>query len=185
MTLNNIDRRPPMPLEFYQPSLLEATALIVYALVLFLVPAVLCRLIATSFDSLILRIALILLLTIIAGFGLQVMGIIGHEGIHMSLCRNKIVGLLIGLFLTSSILTYIEIRLAIRHWDHHRFTNQPSDPDIQLVSHLKTWWQRLLFTRIVANSTYIRITLNQALGGFCPCVHKLPLEHSTIRVFVG
>jgi len=172
-----------MPREFYEPSILGATGLIVYAITLFLVPAVLCRLISTSFDSLILKIILILPLTIIAGFGLQILGIVGHEGIHMSLCRNKRLGLLIGLFLTSSILTYIEMGLAIRHWDHHRFTNQPSDPDLQLVSNLKTWWQRLLFTRIVANSTYIRITVNQALGSPWPCVYKLPLEYSTIRIF--
>jgi len=181
MTEQNIDQRPPMPLEFYEPSLLAGVGLIVYGIALFLIPAILCRLIWTSFDSLTLRICLILPLTIISGFGLQIFGIVGHEGIHMSLCRNKVLGLLIGLFLTSSVLTYVEMGLAIRHWDHHRFTNQPSDPDIQLVSNLKTWWQRLLFTRIVANSIYIGITLNYALGGPWPCVYKLPLKSSTIR----
>jgi beta-carotene hydroxylase len=172
---------PEMPSELYEPSLFSSMCLVFYAISLFLVPALSCRFIWTSIDSLILRVLLLVPLTIAAGFGLQVLGIVGHEGIHMSLCKSKTLGLVIGLFLTSSILTYVEMGLAIRHWDHHRFTNQINDPDIQLVSDLKTWWQRLIFTRAVANSTYIKITLDVALGKPWPCVCRLPLDLQVVR----
>jgi beta-carotene hydroxylase len=175
-------RIPLVPVEFYQTSLLGTTALIVYSLALFLVPALLCRLIATSFDSLTLRIILMVPLTIIAGYGLQLMGVIGHEAIHMSLHRNKIVSLLLGLFFSSMIVTYFEMGFGIRHWNHHRFTNQASDPDIQPVSHLKTWWQRLLFTRPIINLIYFKTTLALALGGPWPLSYKMPLKLSTVRV---
>ncbi len=176
-------RIPSVPVEYFRPSRLGTTILIVYSLLFYLIPALLCRLIATSIDSLIFRFFLIVPLTIIAGYGLQLMGVIGHEGIHISLHRNKLVSLILGVFFSSMIVTYFEMGVGVRHWNHHRFTNQSSDPDIQAVKHLKTWWERLLLSRIIYNLIYFKTTLDIALGGPWPLSYKMPLKLSTVRIF--
>lgn len=175
-------RRPSIPAEFYRPSLLGTTAFLVYAVSLYVVPAWLCRMVATSFHSLPLQIVLIIPLTIIAAYGLQLMGFVGHEGFHLSLHRNKLVSALLGLFFASSVVTYFEVGFAIQHWNHHRFTNQASDPDIEPVSHLKTWWQRLLFSRAIYNLHYFKTALKTALGRPWPYPYKMPFKLSTVRV---
>lgn len=175
-------RRPSIPAEFYRPSLLGTTVFIVYALALFLIPAALCRIVATSFDFLPLKIALMLPLIIIAAYGLQLMGFVGHEGFHLSLHRNKLVSALLGLFCASSVVTYFEIGFAIQHWNHHRFTNQNSDDDISQVKHLKTWWQRLIFSRAIYNFHYFKTALKTALGHPWPYRYQMPFKLSTVRL---
>lgn len=174
-------QRPSIPVEFYRPSLLGTVAFIAYAIALCVVPASLCRIVLTSFDSVPLRIVLMLPLTILAGYGFQLLGFVGHEGLHTSLHRQKMVSVLLGLFFASSVVTYFEMGFAVHHWNHHRFTNQASDPDVQPVSHLKTWWQRLLFARAIYNFLYFKTTLRIALGHSWPFQYKMPFKLSTVR----
>src|SRR4051794_36307199 len=84
-------RRPTLPAGFYGPSLLGTAACLLHAVALYAVPAFLIREVLRSVSGLGLRVALIVPLTLLAGFGLQAMGFIGHEGIHLSLHRNKTV----------------------------------------------------------------------------------------------
>jgi beta-carotene hydroxylase len=179
--MKKVISRPSIPAELYQPSLLSTTLLIVYSVCLYVIPAWLCCIIATSFDSLLLQIALIVPMTIIAGYGLQSMGFLGHEGFHGSLHRNKMVSALLGLFFASAIITYFDMGAMMRHWSHHRFTNQPSDPDIQMQMPLKTWWQRLLFARVNANLHHFNVTLNTALGRPCPFPYMMHFQLATVR----
>ena len=174
-------RRPLIPAELYKPSLLGTVAFITYAIALCVVPAALSRMILASFDSVLLRVVLMTPLTIIAGYGFQLIGFVGHEGLHLSLHRNKIISILLGLFFASSIVTYFEMGFALQHWNHHRFTNQASDADIQAVSHLKTWWQRLLFARATYNFLYIRRVIRIALGHACSFRYQMPLKAPTVR----
>lgn len=174
-------QRPLISAEFYRPSLLGTTIFIVYAVALFFVPAFLCRIVATSIDSLLLKIMLIVPLTIIAGYGILLVGIIGHEGFHISLHPNKLVSAVLGLFFASAVVTYFDMGAMMRHWSHHRFTNQPSDPDIQILAPLKTWWQRLLFARLVLNFHHFKTTLNTALGRPWPFPYMMPFQLTTVR----
>ncbi|WP_052672557.1 fatty acid desaturase family protein [Aliterella atlantica] len=178
----HVVKRPTIPAEFYRPSLLGTTVLIAYAFCLYIVPAYLSYLIAKSFNFLLLQIVLIIPLTIIAGYGLQLLGFIGHEGFHLSLHRNKLVSVVLGLFVASSVVTYFDTGAMMRHWSHHRFTNQPSDPDIQILAPLKTWWQRLFFARFLLNFHHIRTTINTALGRPWPFPYMMPFELRTVRV---
>jgi beta-carotene hydroxylase len=181
MTTETI-RRPSIPAEFYRQSLLANTAFIAYSVSLYVVPAFLCRLIVTYFDSVFLKIVLIVPLTIMAGYGLQLMGFIGHEGFHLALHRNKLLSALLGLFFASSVVTYFDMGAMMRHWSHHRFTNQPSDPDIQILKPLKTWWQRLLFARLLLNWHHFKTTLDTALGHPWPFPYMMPFRLATVRV---
>lgn len=174
-------KRPSIPAEWYRPSLLGSVAFIFYALSLCFIPGLLSRVVATSFDSLLLKIILMVPLTILAAYGFQLLGFVGHEGLHISLHRNKMVSVILGLFFASSVLTYFEMGFAVHHWNHHRFTNQASDPDIQPVSHLKTWWQRLLFSRVIYNFLYFKTTLKIALGHTWPFPYKMPFKLLTVR----
>jgi beta-carotene hydroxylase len=175
-------RRPLLPSEWYQPSPMGTLGFIIYAVALCTVPGVLCRVVATSFDSLPLRIVIMLPLTVLTAYGFQLLGFVGHEGLHVSLHRNKIVSVLLGLFFASSVVTYFEMGFAVHHWNHHRFTNQASDPDIQPVEHLKSWWQRVLFSRPIYNFLYFKTALNIALGNNWPFVYKMPFELKTARL---
>ena len=175
-------KRPSIPVEFYDPSSIGTISFIVYALTLFILPATLCRIVATEIEFIPLRFGLIIPLTIISGYGLQLMGFVGHEGFHLSLHRNKLVSALLGLFCASSVVTYFEIGFAMQHWNHHRFTNQASDVDVRQVEHLKTWWQRILFSRAIYNIHYFKMALKTALGYPLPFAYQMPFKPFTVRL---
>lgn len=175
-------KRPSIPVEWYKPSIMGSIAFISYALILCFVSGLLSRLVATSSLPMLIKLLLMMPLTISAAYGFQLLGLVGHEGLHLSLHRNKMLSTLTGIFFASSVFTYFEMGFAIHHWNHHRFTNQASDPDIQPVSHLKTWWQRLLFSRAIYNFLYFRTALKMALGHTWPFACQLPFKLSTVRV---
>lgn len=58
-----------------------------------------------------------------------------------------------------------------------RFTNREDDPDIEPVKHLKTWWQRLLLSRVVYNTLYFKYTWNLALGRPTHFKYKMAYLH--------
>ena len=181
MTTAQTIRRPIIPAEWYQPSILGSVGFILYVLALYAVPASLSYLVATSVDPLILKIVLIIPLTIIAGYGTQMLGFIGHEGFHLSLHPNKLVSALIGMFFASGVIGYFEIGAMMRHWMHHRYTNQPSDPEIHIQASLKTWWQRLFLARLYLNLYDIKTVVNTALGRPCSFPYIMPFKFSTAQ----
>ncbi|NEU78543.1 fatty acid desaturase [Nostoc sp. UIC 10630] len=182
MTTTQTIRRPAIPADWYKPTISGTTGFILYGLIWYLVPAWLCYVVVTSIDFLPLKIALIIPLTIMTGYGIQMMGFIGHDGFHLALHPNKFVSALIGLFFASSVLTYCDMGAMMRHWSHHRFTNQASDPDIEILTPLTTWWQRLFFARLLLNYHHFKITLNTALGRPWPFPYMMPFQMSTVRI---
>ena len=174
-------KRPAIPAEWYQPSILETIGFLLYVVSWYVLPAWLCYVVATSLLSLPLKILLIVPLTIMAGYGIQMMGFIGHEGFHLSLHSNKLVSVVLGLFCASAVLTYFDMGAMMRHWSHHRFTNQPSDPDIQILRPVKTWWQRLFFARLLLNYYHFKTTLNMALDRPYPFPYMMPFKLATVR----
>jgi len=179
---NSIRQRPALPRALYKPSLIWTTALLIYAPGLYAVPALLLYVVATEVDNLALQLAFMFPLTIVAAYGLNLLGFIGHEGMHLSLTKNRYLSALIGLFYASSVVTYFEMGFAMQHWNHHRYTNQELDHDMLLVRRFKTWWSRLLFSRWVYNWEYFRRTVLTALGRPNPFHYKIPFKPAEQRV---
>lgn len=175
-------KRPPLPRWMYRPSPIMALAFLAYALGLFIVPSAVARIIYEYFGVGVLQIALMVPLVILSGFGLNLMGFAGHEGMHLSLFRNKHISATVGIFFASAVTTYYELGFAMQHWNHHRYTNQASDHDITMVQHLKTWWQRLLFARATYNLAYLQATFRTALGRPNPFRYKMPFRTEQLKV---
>ena len=175
--------RPALDRAFYEPSSLWAAAYLTYALALFALPAWGSYQVAATDLSLWLKIPAIALLTILSAYGLNMMGFVGHEGTHGSLLKNRRWSALVGIFYASAVLTYMELGFALSHWNHHRYTNQKDDPDIAPVAGLKTWWQRLLFSRLIYNTLYFKYTLQLALGKPTHFKYKMAYSHEDQVLF--
>lgn len=170
LTMRN---RPAMDRSFYQPSHLWALLYITYGCCLFFVSAWANYTIAVGDWPLWAKISAMVPLTILAAYGLNMLGFLGHEGTHGSLLKNRKASAIAGIFFASAVVSYFEMGFAMSHWNHHRFTNQPDDPDIGPVSHLTTWWQRILLSRIIYNTLYFKYTVIMALGKPNPLKYKM------------
>ena len=173
--------RPSIPAEFYRKSLWGTAGFILYALSMFCIPGALIYYVLNTVESLAWQIALIAPLTMIGGVGAYLLGWLGHDGTHLSLHSNKYVSALTGSFFASMLVTYFEMGFAYEHWNHHRFTNTPLDPDIKVLAPLKRWWQRLLFTRIFYNFSYARTLTRVILGLPLPFKYKMPFSDKALR----
>lgn len=173
--------RVRLPVEWYRPSPAWTAMFLAYALALFAVPAALSRLAVEHVEPGWLAALCVVPLTVIAAYGLQLMGFVGHEGLHLSLHRNKWVSTVLGLLNASAILTYFELGFAAQHWSHHRYTNQASDPDLAPVKHLDTWWKRLLLARAIYNFLYARTTVRLALGHPWPFPYRMPFREKEVK----
>jgi len=161
----NTIKRPALGRSWYTPSHVWAASYLLYAVVLFMLPGWGSYQVAMHATlPLAAKVPLIVLLTVLSGYGLNMMGFVGHEGTHGSLFRNRKLSALTGIFFASAVPTYFEMGFAVSHWNHHRYTNQDGDPDPGPVMGLKTWWQRLLFTRPIYNTLYFKHTLELARG---------------------
>lgn len=156
--------RPHISPELFQPSLVGSFAFIAYTVSLCVVPALLARTILFASMSPLLTISLISPLTWLTAQGMLLLAWVGHEGFHLSLHRNKLLSALIGIFFSSALPTYFEVGAAISHWNHHRYTNQASDPDCKIFEPFQGFWQRLFFARIMANVVYLSNTLKMAFN---------------------
>lgn len=112
--------RPVLSRELYRPSHLWAAAYMTYAITLLALPAWGSYMVAVSSQSLWVKVPVIAVLTVLAGYGLNMMGFVGHEGTHGSLLRNRKWSALVGIFYASAVLTYFELGFAVSHWNHHR-----------------------------------------------------------------
>lgn len=174
--------RPVIPAEFYRRSLWGTAGFILYAVGMFVIPGALIYYTLVTVESLLLQVALIVPLTIMGGFGAYLLGWLGHDGTHLSLHDNKYVSASLGAFFASMLVTYFEMGFAYEHWNHHRYTNTSNDPDIKTLSPLKTWWQRLLFTRIVYNFAYARTLFRVIFGLPLDFKYKMPFKDNELRL---
>ncbi|MBG1261235.1 fatty acid desaturase family protein [Nostoc commune] len=175
-------KRPQLPSEWHYPSLIGSFAYIVYTLALYAVPAILARVILLTPLPLPVAILLMLPLIWLAAHGILLFAWVGHEGFHLSLHRNKFVSALTGTFFASALPTYFETGAAISHWNHHRFTNQASDPDCQIFQQFQSFWSRLFLARIVANFKYFTNTVKMALNQPLSYSYKFPFKSRSIIV---
>jgi fatty acid desaturase len=177
-------KRPNLPRDLYESSATWATIFILYGVGLFVGCGWLAGHVAAIDAPLALRIAGVLLLLLASAHGAHLMGFVGHEGIHLTLHRNKYVSAILGT-LVSSMTSFSAIGYGISHWNHHRFTNQESDPDAHIYPRFKSFWRRLLLARSVANRTHVRNMVMMALGRPLALGYKLPFGPRASRALAA
>jgi fatty acid desaturase len=120
----NLSEKPRLPPELYRPSWFGAAAFISYSVALFIVPAALSRFIVGNDLPMAIGLIAALPLLLLAQQGLHLLGWVGHEGLHLSLARNRHVSTGLGIFFSSMIINFMEVGWATSHRNHHRYTNQ-------------------------------------------------------------
>jgi fatty acid desaturase len=166
-------RRPRLPSELYQPSALLAGVFILTAVGTFLGFGFLASHVAGSSAPLWVRALLVPPLLLGAQQGAHLLGWVGHEGIHLSLVRNRYASIVVGC-VVSAMSLFLAMGYGISHWNHHRFTNQASDPDAMIYSRLRTFWSRLFLARVLAQRGYTRAIVALALGKGLPFAYRFP-----------
>jgi beta-carotene hydroxylase len=174
--------RPAIPREWYEPSLSGGLLFFLFSIGFILLPACAGILVAKSGLALWLKVALCAPLMVLASHGFHLVGWFAHEGIHLSLARNKYVSMVAGV-LVSGISLFPAMGYGITHWNHHRYTNQESDPDTHIYPRHRTFWSRFFFARLTANRGYIRHTLALALGRPMEKGYRLPVTDGEQRLF--
>jgi fatty acid desaturase len=180
---NSGRQRPRIPRDFYRASLIGSAAFIGTAVALTVVLALLARL---AFDldlPLAARVALALPPIVLSGFGLHMLGLVGHEGTHLLLHPNKRVSMYLGLFFPSMIPTWAEMGFSISHWNHHRYTNQQGDPDCESFRRFPTVLRRMLFATTYVSGEYWRDTLRMAFGRPLSFSYRFAFREPEIKKF--
>lgn len=158
-------KRYSLPKQYFEPSAITSTLLVLYAFGLAIVFGLLTRHILYLELSIPIKILLMGPCILLSAQGLLLLGWIGHEGTaHLSLYRNKWVSAVAGLFVASALPSYLELGFAVSHLNHHRFTNQASDPDCPIFGAQQGLSYKLFVARLIADVHYFRNVLLMAFG---------------------
>ncbi len=174
--------RPQIPREWQRPNFLGFVYYAVYAWAFVIGFGYMSYVIATGEVYLLVKIPLLLVSLFLASNGYHLLGWFGHDGIHLNLLDNKYASVLAGM-LFSAASFFPLIGYGVSHWNHHRFTNQKSDPDANIYPKFKGLLSRLLLGRITANRRYTSITVKLALGIPVDPTYRLPFSDRWLRVF--
>ncbi len=173
--------RPKLPSAMLRPSTLGTLFVLGHALAFFIIPAWTARQVYDVSWPLAAKLPLMAVLIAVAGHGFHLLGIVGHEGIHFTLHRNKVASVVIGIVAASALLGQFASGFAATHWNHHRFTNTQSDPDGQVFARYRSLWARMLFARLHADHVYAETTVRIALGRPLGLAYRFPLPPRTFR----
>ncbi|WP_026102519.1 fatty acid desaturase [Pleurocapsa sp. PCC 7319] len=176
-------KRPKLPSSFYEPTFIGSFTFVIYSLLMFVLPGLTCRYVYYCNLPLPIKVFFQIPLVLISCQGLQLLTLVGHEGFHLSLHKNRYVSILSGIFLSSIIFSFFEIGSAFPHWDHHRHTNQPNDPDVKIFSKFNSFWSRIFVAKITANRSFIRNTFLAALNKDLDYPYKFPIRNHEIVLF--
>lgn len=177
-------KKPALPASFYEPSIVWTSLNILYGLTLFVIFSWLNYQTVLQDWNVLIKTALIIPFSLFSAIGLYVLAALGHDALHGNLCKNERLSLLIGLFFSSSVLTYIDMGFVVRHWTHHRHTNRVEDPDIYPTAMLNTWWQRLGLSRVLFNLVYLKNAFYMAIGRLDYVKqYKTPLSDGDLILF--
>jgi beta-carotene hydroxylase len=180
--MSSLVQRLPLPDYLRAPPNFVALVFCGYAFLLFLIPAALSILVFERVESLPLKIALLVPLWLAAQQGLHLLGMVGHEGFHGNLHRNRLVSVHLGLFFSSMVVSYLVTGYYVSHWQHHLYTNTEDDPDVQACARFKTAWSRCFLSRLYLTSIYRKSTLRLAFGDKFPG-ERLPFGLTKLRSF--
>jgi len=180
----SIMQRPAIPREYYEPTLAQGVVFFLFTIAWVLVPGILAIVIAKSAWALWLKVVLCAPLVVLASHGFHLVGWFAHEGIHLSLAKNKYASVVIGI-LVSGISLFPAMGYGITHWNHHRYTNQDSDPDTKIYPRHRTFWRRFFLARLTANRGYITNSLALLLGLPLDKGYRLPFTDQEQRLLAG
>jgi fatty acid desaturase len=177
-------RRPALPREYYEPTLWQGIVFFAFTAAWILVPGALAIAIAKSDLQLWAKVAACLPLVVMGSHGFHLVGWFAHEGIHLSLAKNRYVSIVIGI-LVSGISMFPAMGYGITHWNHHRFTNQESDPDTAIYPRHRTFWTRFFFARLTANRGYLRNCIALVFGKPLDKGYRLPFSDTEQRLLAA
>ncbi len=136
--------RPRLPDYLRAPPDALGLVFCLYSLLLFVVPAALSIAVFQIVEPLWLKLVLLVPLWLVAEHGIHMLGMVGHEGFHGNLHRNRAVSIQLGLIFSSMAISYLVTGYYVSHWHHHLYTNTDDDPDVQACSRFKTVWVAVL-----------------------------------------
>lgn len=173
--------RPKLPMDLYEKSVPLALVFIFYSVFMFVVPAVVALYVWRADLSMLLKVPLMGLLFFLSQQGLHLFGWVGHEGFHLSMFKNKFTNAYAGIAVSSLVFSFMQIGASISHWNHHRYTNQELDPDVEIFTRFKSLWSRLLLGRLTANRIYMKNALKMLRGEELPYDYKLPFNNNELK----
>jgi len=175
-------QRPAIPREYYDPSVTKAVAFFLFSAAFIALPGYGAVAVAKSDLAVWLKVALCVPLVVLASHGFHLIGWFAHEGIHLTLARDKRASMVIGI-LVSGIALFPAMGYGITHWNHHRYTNQDSDPDTDIYPRHRTFWSRFFLARVSANRGYIKNAWSLALARPLAKGYRLPFSDAEQRFF--
>jgi fatty acid desaturase len=101
-------------------------------------------------------------LFLMAGQGLHLLGIIGHDGSHGNLHRVRFKSMTIGIMCSSIVPLHCDVGFSIWHAEHHRWLNGEKDPDAALLGRYRSYLRRVLLVRSIVTRNYLRYTVRLA-----------------------
>lgn len=183
MSLYSRVKKPSLPVKLMRPSIFYSTLFILYSIGMFIIPGVAARTIVASELLTPVKVPLIIVLMFFSQQGLHLLGLVAHEGSHLSLFPNKHANYLSGIFFSSIIPGYMETGQAMIHSLHHKYINRDGDPDLELYSNYNCFWKRLLMSRLAVMARNNYLTISLALGRTLPPEQRLPFKRETSRRF--
>ncbi len=148
--------KPSLPVAFYQPSLVGTLSFILFSYFMLCGGWVSIYYLVSSDTPVWIKILLLIPLYVMVGQGLHLLGWIGHEGFHFNLAKNRHVSVILSIILTQPLTLFSTVGENTIHWSHHKYTNKPGDPQVELFPKYQTLWSRLLLARMELEHIYIR-----------------------------
>ncbi len=181
-TTHSLRKAPKLPSHLEEVSIAKTVCFIGTSLLLFVLPALTAYWVWITPVQLFIKLPIMLGLLFFSQQGLHLLGWVGHEGFHLNLSRNKFVSAYMGIFFSSIIFSFMQIGASISHWNHHAFTNQKEDPDIEIFTKFRNFWSRILLARLYANRIYLKNTIAMALGRKLNYKIVLPFNKAQVRI---
>lgn len=172
-------RKPPIRLDraLFKPQAHESARVLAYALTLYVLPLGLFVFLAGGRN--LGWMVLCSPLLVLAGYGLFLQAILGHEGFHFNLSRSALRSCYLGVLVSSLLPGFCVTGYFVDHWQHHRHSNSEKDPDYRLLSRYRTLVSRITLSRLMATLRYLRVTCKLAFG---PLNTPSPLPLQAVQV---
>src|ERR1051325_9064398 len=117
-TKPDVKVKPSLPKEFREKSTLWTALFIAYAVCAFALPAAaIYWVVAQSRWPLLLQTISVIFFGLVSQQGLHLLGILGHEGLHFNLHKNRYVSAVLAIVFSSMVAAFMEIGMAISHWN--------------------------------------------------------------------
>jgi fatty acid desaturase len=162
--IQKIDR-VKIPSRFFEPdNFLTSRMIFQRVLSLFVFLGLLTLVWKDSEVSILFKITFSILFGFAAGAAYQNLALVGHDGGHFSLHRNKLISARIGTAVSALVPMHFDTGFLLSHATHHRYTNTEKDPDLALFSKYRSLFSRIFLARFKASRHYFKTTISLATG---------------------